>query len=125
AAFQNAYKTVSLRLVNQRLVPNPMETRGVVARWERGPQQLTVWSSSQIPHLLRTNLAAMLELPEHKVRVIVPEVGGGFGCKLNVYAEEVLAARAAMLLKRPVKWVEERRESYFSTIHGRGQVDYV
>ena len=125
AAFRNAYKTVSLRLVNQRLIPNPMETRGVVARWERGPQQLTVWSSSQIPHLLRTNLAAMLELPEHKVRVIVPEVGGGFGSKLNVYGEEALTARAAMLLNRPVKWIESRRESFAATTHGRGQVDYV
>jgi carbon-monoxide dehydrogenase large subunit len=125
AAFERAARTVSLRLVNQRLIPNPMETRGVVARWERGPQQLTVWSSSQIPHLLRTNLAAMLDLPEHRVRVIVPEVGGGFGCKLNVYAEEALTARAAVLLNRPVKWSEERRESFAATTHGRGQVDYV
>src|SRR5262249_55980022 len=124
-AFRRAHKTISVRLVNQRLVPNPMETRGVVARWERGPQQLTVWSSSQIPHLLRTNLAAMLDLPEHRVRVIVPEVGGAFGCKLNVYGEEALTARAAMLLNRPVKWSEERRESFAATTHGRGQVDYV
>ncbi|MDQ3700823.1 MAG: xanthine dehydrogenase family protein molybdopterin-binding subunit, partial [Chloroflexota bacterium] len=125
AAFRNAHKTVSLRMVNQRLIPNPMETRGVVAQWERGPQQLTVWSSSQIPHLLRTNLAAMLELPEQRVRVVVPEVGGGFGCKLNVYGEEALTARASMLLRRPVKWIEDRRESFVSTTHGRGQVDYV
>jgi carbon-monoxide dehydrogenase large subunit len=125
AAFRSAHRTVSLRMVNQRLVPNPMETRGVVARWERGPQQLTVWSSSQIPHLLRTNLAAMLALPEHRVRVIVPEVGGGFGCKLNIYAEEALTARAAMLVNRPVKWIEDRRESFAATTHGRGQVDYV
>jgi carbon-monoxide dehydrogenase large subunit len=125
AAFRTAARTVSLRLVNQRLIPNPMETRGVVARWERGPQQLTVWSSSQIPHLLRSNLAAMLDLPEHHVRVIVPEVGGGFGCKLNIYAEEALTARAATLLHRPVKWIEDRRESFAATTHGRGQVDYV
>jgi carbon-monoxide dehydrogenase large subunit len=125
AAFKNAHLVASLRIVNQRLIPNPMETRGVVARWEQGPQQLTVWSSSQIPHLLRTNLAAVLALPEHRVRVIVPEVGGGFGCKLNIYGEEILASRASILLKRPVKWIEERRESFASTIHGRGQVDYV
>ena len=124
-AFRRAHKTVSLRLVNQRLIPNPMETRGVVARWDRGPQQLTVWSSSQIPHLLKTNLASILELPEQKVRVIVPEVGGGFGCKLNIYAEEALTARAAILLNRPVKWIEDRRESFAATTHGRGQVDYV
>jgi carbon-monoxide dehydrogenase large subunit len=124
-AFKRAHKTVSLRVVNQRLVPNPMETRGVVARWERGPQQLTVWSSSQIPHLLKTNLAVILGMPEQRVRVIVPEVGGGFGAKLNVYAEEALTARAAMLLGRPVKWIEERRESFAATTHGRGQVDYV
>ena len=125
AAFRKAHTTVSLRLVNQRLIPNPMETRGVVAQWEPGPQQLTVWSSSQLSHLLRTNLAAILELPEHRVRVVVPEVGGGFGCKLNVYGEEALVARASMLLKRPVKWIEDRRESFTATIHGRGQVDYV
>jgi len=124
-AFAGAHKTVSLRIVNQRLVPNPMETRGIVAKWDAGPQQLTVWASSQIPHLLRTNLAAVLALPEHKVRVIVPEVGGGFGCKLNVYGEDILACRTAMLHNQPVKWIEDRRESYFSTIHGRGQVDYV
>ncbi|MDQ3702360.1 MAG: molybdopterin-dependent oxidoreductase, partial [Chloroflexota bacterium] len=74
---------------------------------------------------LRTNLAAMLELPEHRLRVIVPEVGGGFGCKLNVYGEEALTARASMLLRRPVKWIEDRRESFVATTHGRGQVDYV
>src|SRR5262245_29845170 len=122
-AFRRAFKTVSLRMVNQRLIPNPIETRGVVARWERGPQQLTVWSSSQIPHLLRTNLAAMLDLPEHHVRVIVPEVGGGFGCKLNIYGEEILAARASILLRRPVKWIDERRESFSAPIHGQVQVD--
>jgi carbon-monoxide dehydrogenase large subunit len=125
AAFKDAHKVASLRIVNQRVIPNPMETRGVVAKWERGPQQLTVWSSSQIPHLLKTNLAAVLSLPEQKVRVIVPEVGGGFGCKLNIYAEEILASRASILLNRPVKWIEDRRESFASTIHGRGQVDYV
>jgi len=125
AAFASAFKTVSLRVVNQRLIPTPIETRGVVARWDRGLEQLTVWSSSQIPHLLKTNIAGVLGLPEQKVRVIVPEVGGGFGCKLNIYAEEILAARAAMLLNRPVKWIEERRESFASTIHGRGHVHYV
>ena len=88
-----------------------------------GPQQLTVWSSSQIPHLLRTNLAPCWPC-RHRVRVIVPEVGGGFGCKLNIYAEEALTAARAMLVNRPVKWIEDRRR--FRRHHPRGRgVDYV
>jgi carbon-monoxide dehydrogenase large subunit len=114
-----------MRLVNQRLAPASMETRGVVADFRKADKTLTVWSSSQIPHLLRNILAALVGLPQHQVRVIVPEVGGGFGSKLNIYPEEMVAAFATMKLGRPVKWIEDRSESFAATIHGRDQVDYV
>ncbi|MGH2509497.1 MAG: xanthine dehydrogenase family protein molybdopterin-binding subunit, partial [Ktedonobacteraceae bacterium] len=113
------------RFVNQRLAPTPMETRGVVAQFTKSDKKLTVWSSSQIPHLLRNLLASQLGLPQHQVHVIVPEVGGGFGCKLNVYPEEMVASFASMKLGRPVKWIEDRSESFAATIHGRDQTDYV
>jgi carbon-monoxide dehydrogenase large subunit len=124
-AFKDADVVVKQRMTNQRLIPNPMETRGVVAQYDRGPGTLTVWSSTQIPHILRSSLAALLSLAENKVRVVAPEVGGGFGCKLNIYAEEVIAAVAAMRVGKPVKWVEERAESFLATTHGRDQVAYV
>src|SRR5438445_5026122 len=124
-AFKDADVVVKQRMTNQRLIPNPMETRGVVAQYDRGPGSLTVWSSTQVPHILRSSLAALLGLAENKVRVVTPEVGGGFGCKLNIYAEEVIAAVAAMRVGKPVKWVEERSESFLATTHGRDQVAYV
>ncbi|MEO8970232.1 MAG: molybdopterin cofactor-binding domain-containing protein [Ktedonobacteraceae bacterium] len=113
------------RLVNQRLAPAPMETRGVVAEYRKAGKTLTVWSSSQIPHLLRNILAATVGLPQHQVRVIVPEVGGGFGCKLNIYPEELVAAFASMKTGHAVKWIEDRSENLAATIHGRDQIDYV
>jgi carbon-monoxide dehydrogenase large subunit len=116
---------VKQRMVNQRVAPVPMETRGVVAEYRKSDKTLTVWSSSQIPHLLRNILGALVGLPQHQVRVIVPEVGGGFGCKLNIYPEEMVAAFATMKLSRPVKWIEDRSENLAVTIHGRDQVDYV
>jgi carbon-monoxide dehydrogenase large subunit len=116
---------VKQRMVNQRVAPVPMETRGVVAEYRKSDKTLTVWSSSQIPHLLRNILGALVGLPQHQVRVIVPEVGGGFGCKLNIYPEEMVAAFATMKLGHPVKWIEDRSENLAVTIHGRDQVDYV
>jgi aerobic carbon-monoxide dehydrogenase large subunit len=116
---------VKTRLVNQRLAPASMETRGVVAEYRKAGKNLTVWSSSQIPHLLRNILAALVGLPQHQVRVIVPEVGGGFGAKLNIYPEEMVAAFASMKTGRAVKWIEDRSENLAVTIHGRDQVDYV
>jgi carbon-monoxide dehydrogenase large subunit len=124
-AFKEADKIVSQRLVHQRLAPNAMEPRGVVARYASDTGELTVWSSTQIPHLLKTHLAQMLKLAEAQVRVIAPEVGGGFGSKLNVYAEEALLGYLAVKLNRPVKWIEERRENFQATIHGRGQIGEV
>ncbi len=124
-AFRDAHRIVKQRLVHQRLAPIAMEGRGVLARYLPGEEELTVWSSTQIPHLLKTQLSLMLRLPENRVRVIAPEVGGGFGSKLNVYAEEALVAYLSQKLNRPVKWIEERRENIQATIHGRGQVGEV
>ncbi len=124
-AFKDADKIVKQRMTNQRLIPMAMEPRGVVADYRPGEKQLTVWSSTQIPHLLRTQIAAMLNVPEYSVHVITPEVGGGFGSKLNVYAEEALVAHLAMRLAKPVKWIESRRENFQNTIHGRDQIAYM
>jgi aerobic carbon-monoxide dehydrogenase large subunit len=125
AAFAAADKIVTQRLNHQRLAPIPIETRGVLAQYFKGEGQLNLWSSTQIPHLLRTQVAIMLGVAENKLRVITPEVGGGFGCKLNVYAEEALLGWIAMQLHKPVKWIEGRRENLQATIHGRAQVGTV
>ncbi|OGP22006.1 MAG: carbon monoxide dehydrogenase [Deltaproteobacteria bacterium GWA2_57_13] len=124
-AFKEAERVVKQRLIHQRLAPIAIEPRGVLARYLPGEEELTLWSSTQIPHILKTQLSVMLKLPENRVRVIAPEVGGGFGSKLNVYAEEGLIGHLAIKLKRPVKWIEGRRENMQGTIHGRGQVGEV
>jgi aerobic carbon-monoxide dehydrogenase large subunit len=121
-AFREAEVTVGLRIHNQRVIPLAMEARGVAAQYHAASRSLEVWSSTQMPHILRTLLANMLHLPENRVRVIAPEVGGGFGSKADVYAEEVLVAHLAVRLRRPVKWMEERRENFLGTIHGRDQI---
>ncbi|MFN2577547.1 MAG: xanthine dehydrogenase family protein molybdopterin-binding subunit [Pyrinomonadaceae bacterium] len=122
AAMKSADKIVSQKMIHQRLAPIAMEPRGVLARYFPGEEELTVWSSTQIPHLLRTQLALMIGIPENKLRVITPEVGGGFGSKLNVYAEEALLGWISVQLGKPVKWIESRRENVQATIHGRAQV---
>lgn len=124
-AFKNAEVVVEQRLINQRLAPNPMETRTVLAEYRTGEDSLTLSTSTQIPHILRTLISGVVGIPEHKVRVIAPEVGGGFGCKLDLYAEEVIACYASKKTGRPVKWVESRSESLTATIHGRDQIDYI
>ena len=120
-AFQKADRIVKERLVHQRLVPVAMEPRAVMARYFPGEKELTLWSSTQIPHLMRTQVAIMLGMPENRLRVIAPEVGGGFGSKLNVYGEEALLGFISVRLGKPVKWIETRRENFAGTIHGRGQ----
>jgi carbon-monoxide dehydrogenase large subunit len=122
SALASADKIVRQRMINQRLAPVAMEPRGVLARYFPGEQELTLWSSTQIPHLMRTQVALMLGIAENKLRVITPEVGGGFGSKLNVYAEEALLGWISIQLSRPVKWIETRRENMQATIHGRAQV---
>ncbi len=123
-AAAEADVVVKQRITSQRLIPTAMETRGVVAEWRAADRQLNLYSSTQIPHLLRTLLAMMLGLEENRLRVVTPEVGGGFGSKLNVYAEEALMGFVAMKINKPVKWIETRRENFLTTIHGRGHVDY-
>ena len=123
-AFKEAEVVVKQRITSQRLIPTAMETRGVVAEYRSAEKNLTLYSSTQIPHLLRTLVAQMLGVAENHMRVITPEVGGGFGSKLNVYAEEALMGFVAMKIGKPVKWIESRRENFQCTIHGRGHVDY-
>src|SRR3989442_856434 len=125
AVLKSSDRVIKQRMVHQRLAPIAMETRGVLARYFPGEQELTIWSSTQIPHLLRTQLALMIGIPENKLRVITPEVGGAFGSKLNVYAEEALLGWISMQLGKPVKWIESRRENIQATIHGRAQVGTV
>src|SRR5579863_8149058 len=123
-AFADADVIVKQRITSKRLIPMSVETRGVVADWRGGKHSLTLYTSTQVPHLVRTLVAAQLGLDEHRVRVVAPEVGGGFGSKLNVYAEEALMGFVAMKIGKPVKWIESRRENFTCTIHGRGHVDY-
>jgi carbon-monoxide dehydrogenase large subunit len=123
-AFAEADVVVKQRITSQRLIPSAMETRGVVAEWRGADRQLNLYTSTQVPHLVRTLVAGMLGLEENRLRVIAPEVGGGFGSKLNIYAEEALMGFVAMQIGKPVKWIESRRENFLCTIQGRGHVDY-
>jgi carbon-monoxide dehydrogenase large subunit len=122
-AFAEADVVVTQRIVNQRVAPVPIEPRSMVANWDAGAQQLTLHSATQIPHLLRTQLSVVLGIPENHIRAIALEVGGGFGAKLNVYAEEAVVSWVAIQLERPVKYIETRSESFQAMIHGRDQID--
>lgn len=125
AAFAAADTVVRQRLLNPRLFPFAMEPRAVAAEYEPGRGKLNVWSSTQMPHVIRTYLAPLLGLPEHRIRMTAPDVGGGFGSKIDLNGDEALVPWAAMRLGRPVKYVEERSENLVQTIHGRGQVNEV
>jgi carbon-monoxide dehydrogenase large subunit len=124
-AFAEAEVVISQRMVNHRLAPSAMEPRGVVAHFEPGKGTMTVWSSTQSPHVLRSIVAAMFGMGQDQVRAIAPEVGGGFGAKINVYGEEFVAAALSRKLEIPLKWVEERSEAFVATIHGRDIIGYV
>ena len=113
---------VSQRIVNQRLIPNSMEGRAVITDYNPGTNHVTLWTSSQIPHLVRLLLALVTGHPEHQIRVISPDVGGGFGSKLYLYAEEVIAFVIAKDLAKPIKWIEGRQENYLATTHGRDHI---
>jgi len=106
----------------QRYVGMPIEGRGAVAVWDRRDGTLTTWNSTQVSHFVQQGLSAALELPPHKIRVIAPDLGGGFGTKASGYAEDVLVPLAAIRLNRPVKWTEDRREHMMSAAHARHQV---
>jgi aerobic carbon-monoxide dehydrogenase large subunit len=124
-AFAQADVVISQRMMNHRLVPNAIESRGVVAHFEPGKAMLTVWSSTQNPHILRTLIAAMTGLGQNQVRAIAPEVGGGFGSKINIYPEEYVAAVLSKHLELPLKWIEDRSEGFVATTHGRDIIAYV
>ena len=121
-AFADAAATVKGRYYHPRLIPNAIEPRSIVVQPNPATGDVTMWSATQIPHILRLLAAATVGMPESKLRVVAPNVGGGFGSKLDVYAEEVLALALARRLGRPVKWTEERSEAYLATIHGRDVV---
>lgn len=125
ATFKDAEVVVKQRLVNQRLAPVSIETRGIVAQYNKSMNELTIWSSTQTPHLTRHHVADMLGIPEHNVRVIAPDVGGGFGSKLNILPEDFIVPLMAVMTGRPVKWIESRTENLQNTVHGRDMVDYI
>ncbi len=124
-AFAEAAHTVDETYLQQRLIPAAMEPRGVVAVPEPFGGSFTVYSATQIPHILRVMMALTTGISETSLRVVAPSVGGGFGSKLNVYAEELLCLALARRLKRPVRWTEERSENSQATIHGRGQIQHI
>ena len=118
--FDAAPVLVQERYHQPRLIPNAMEPRGCLAYGVAAMDEWTLVTATQIPHIVKVTLAGTCGIPEQKLRVIAPDVGGGFGSKLNVYAEEAIALALARKLGRPVKWTEERDENYVATIHGRG-----
>ncbi len=124
AAFRGAPVVVRQRMVNQRLASVSMETRGTVASYDGSLGQgiLTVWTSTQEAHAIRDALSQVLGLEARRIRIITPDVGGGFGAKLNTYPEDAVVAELARRLRRPVKWIETRRENLLTTTHGRAQV---
>ena len=124
-AFAEAVVVISQRMVNQRLAPTPIEPRGVVAHYEPGKDTITIWSSTQSPHMLRSFIASMNGMGEDQVRAIAPEVGGGFGCKSAGSAEECVTAAVSRRLGVPIKWIEERSEAFLATSHGRDLIGYV
>jgi carbon-monoxide dehydrogenase large subunit len=123
AAFRDAPVVIDRTYRQQRLIPCAMEPRSVVCQWTG--DEVTLWSATQIPHVLRFALAAFFAIPEHSIRVIAPDVGGGFGSKLQVTAEEVLAVLIARRVRRPVKWTESRTEGNMTVHHGRDQWQHI
>jgi carbon-monoxide dehydrogenase large subunit len=117
--FDEAPVVVKQRYYHPRLIPNAIEPRGVVVAPVPAQGEYTIYSATQIPHILKTLMALVMGIHEGKIRVIAPDVGGGFGSKLNFYAEEAIAVAVAKRLGVPVKWIEERSENYLATIHGR------
>ena len=125
AAFASAKHVTRLDIVNNRLVPNAIEPRAALAEYDSGTDQLTLWNTSQNPHVARLVISAFVGMtPEHKLRVIAPDVGGGFGSKIFIYPEEVVCLWAARKVGRPVKWTAERSESFLTDAHGRDHVTH-
>ena len=125
AAFAKAAHVTKLDIVNNRLIPNAMEPRAAAAQYDAGSGHYTLWSTSQNPHVLRLILSAfVLGIPEHKLRVIAPDVGGGFGSKIFWYADETMVCWAAGKIGRAIKWTAERSESFQTDCHGRDHVTH-
>ena len=124
-AFERADVVVGGRYIQQRLLPSAIEPRAVVATSEPATGGFVIYTSTQVPHFVKDILSAMCGLPDTRLRVVAPDVGGAFGSKLNVYAEEALVLALTRTLGVPIKWVEDRTENYTATIHGRGQVQYI
>ncbi|HKS87452.1 MAG TPA: xanthine dehydrogenase family protein molybdopterin-binding subunit, partial [Pseudolabrys sp.] len=123
AAFAAAKHVTKLDIVNNRLVPNAIEPRAALAEFDAGTDQLTLWNTTQNPHVSRLVISAFVGMaPEHKLRVIAPDVGGGFGSKIFIYPEEVVCLWAARKIGRPVKWTADRSESFLTDAHGRDHV---
>ena len=125
AAFAGAKHVTKLDIINNRLVPNAMEPRAALAEYDAGTDNLTLWNTSQNPHVARLVIAAFVGMaPEHKLRVIAPDVGGGFGSKIFIYPEEVVCLWAARKVRRPVKWTSDRSEAFLTDAHGRDHVTH-
>jgi aerobic carbon-monoxide dehydrogenase large subunit len=125
AAFKAADRVTRLDLVNNRLVPNAIEPRAAIADYDPGTQSLTLWNTTQNPHVARLVISAFVGMaPEHRLRVIAPDVGGGFGSKIFIYPEEVACLWAARRIGRPVKWVSGRTEAFLADAHGRDHVTH-
>jgi len=123
AAFASAAKTASVDLINNRMVTNPMEPRAAVGEYNSGTDEITLYVTSQNPHVHRLVMSAFMNIaPEHKFRVVAPDVGGGFGSKIFTYNEEAICAWAAKKINRPVKWTADRSEAFLSDAHGRDHV---
>ena len=126
AAFAKAHHVAKLELVNNRLVPSPMEPRAALAEYDKGTDSYTLWSTSQNPHMLRWMLSGnVTDIPETKLRVIAPDVGGGFGVKIYCYVEETVCLWAAKQVGRPVRWTSDRSESFLADAHARDHVTTV
>ena len=125
AAFKNAEVVIKERIVQQRLIPNAMEPRAALAQWSGASGELTVWNTTQNPHILRFLSSVVTGVPEDKLRVIAPEVGGGFGSKIAAYPSDFITMFCAMQLGRPVKWNETKSENFQATTHGRNHIQEV
>ena len=122
-AFAKAANVVTLELTNNRLVPNAMEPRAAIAEYNDAEEHFTLYTTSQNPHVARLVLSAFYNIaPEHKLRVIAPDVGGGFGSKIYIYPEEMVALWASKKVRRPVKWTGDRSEAFLTDAHGRDHI---
>jgi len=124
-AFQKADFIFKETFKSHRHIAAPIETRGCIAHYDPGTEMLTLWTTNQVPHLVRLGLALTLDLPEHKIRVIIPDVGGGYGGKGGLYPEEVVVSLLAVKLRRPIRWIEDRMENFMAATHAWEQVHHV